>query len=229
MIRPTFIHHSNTSVIAVMVAVPWIAGSLSNANAAITSIALGDFANPVTIDFESSSTGAISGTDSIFTDAGISSVSAVSPSFGDVYDSWAGVGNALFASGAALAIRSPGDGVFFSSVPTFEFEFIDPIYQFGVSIADHGSMDFHFEFFSNATSVGHSNVNISGGDFSLYAFESIDPFDRVEITATPDGYGFDSIVVGVVPEPSTWVMMLIGVVILGAVSKRRLPLSRPVW
>ncbi len=215
MIWTTSTLNPKAHLIAAIIALTWFVGTLDQACAAVTSIGIGDFSDPATIDFEASTSGAISGSDSIFTNVGISNVSATGSTFGDIYDLGYGVGKSLFASSPGLAVLSPGDAQPFFTAPTFTLEFTSPQSRFGFSVSDHASMNFLIEFYSGPDSVGQSNVFIPVLDFSTYSFESTIPFDRVEISAGPDGYGLDSIVVDIVPEPSAWVLMLLGCAILG--------------
>lgn len=220
--------------------------SVSSLSAAIvTEITLGDFTAPNILDFESAAVGNVSGTESMFTDIGIASVSGTAGSYTDDFqDRDNSSERALwFTSGNQLVIVDPGNSgsaQYGQQNISYEISFTNSIFRFGFSTHDEpfaaaGAAPLNIRFYSGATQVGSitSNGVLLAGtgpnpnwDRRDFYFGNDELFDRVVLTTDPNGnqgFALDNFAVDPalsdVPEPGS--LALFGLGLMGAAFMRR--------
>lgn len=166
------------------------------ANAALTVITAGELLpDNKTLDFEAAPTGAISSTDSLFTDFGFSNVSLIGTASGN--DNWDSntVGNGLAPVGSVLSIVAPGDSFSnFDANSGFAFQISGTITQFGLLMVDQTNHTTTIETYANSVLVDSFSYTHTGGSLFL---ESSQPIDEFRVTDTSDGggWGLDNMVI----------------------------------
>lgn len=175
----------------------------------VTLINLSNFISPVSQTFGSRVDGNVSGTDAIFQNIGISSISASSSAaINDLYDSYYD-GRALFYDGQ-LFFNSPGGGRKHYLGPTvFTFNLSGYYSKIAFKIPDYNTA-MTATFYDNSTNVGSyttANLNASGIDF--VGFQNTSLFNKVVLTGSTDGYGISQITMEAqpVPELSSWILV----------------------
>ncbi len=159
----------------------------SAVHAVITPITIGDFNNPIVLDFESVPLGDISGTDPAFTGFGISLVTGTGSDSDPI---WGDIGP---DTGRALFVREDGTGQLFISQfgagdrpaedsVTFSIELAESHVRFGVSLASLRIGDpTDLTFFDGPTVVGTITVTRPDASEPIFYFESDVVFDEVLI------------------------------------------------
>lgn len=201
----------------------------TNASASVQQITLGDFSSAKVLDFESSSLGTISGSDSLFTDFGISSVAFTGGTGLDDYGSRTNSSRALWATINGLSVVDPGaTGLLAPSA--YEIVFAGAQNRFGIGVHDENAT-FRLEFFDGASSVGSIDLATGGtADLTQWYLESTDAFNKVTVMTVAGsggrGYAIDNLTLEAgsssVPEPATLaIWSLLGMAIGGYGLKRR--------
>ena len=192
----------------------------------VTSITLGDFTNASVLDFNSAPVGNISGTSSLFTSFGISSVSAT---FGFISSDGFGVrpnaSRALWANDAGLTIVDPNAGDL-ADIVTYTIKFADLHTKVGFGVHDQQS-DFLVEFFSGATAVGSTTFQSNTADLFMVHLQNSDAFDTITISVPlPGGFAIDNITIeasepSAVAEPASLALLGLGLAALAPAARRR--------
>ena len=174
----------------------------------ITQIDLVDFTDPKVLDFETATPGTISGTDSLFTDFGITQITITASSFLDGYNSRSNSSRALWANSGGLAIVDPGVAVSNANTIVYTLDFSSLQSRLGVGVHDHSST-YTYEFFNDATSVGSTTKGVATADLFQVYLENDMMFNRVIISNLGGGFAIDNITLektsGVIPVPGTLV------------------------
>ncbi len=189
----------------------------------------------MTTGFEGA-TGQVNGSESVFTDIGLSKVSLGSYPFTgssprivpniDTLNTDV-VGNTLVAQGGRLAIAAPGERFdLIQAFSGFLFEVDGRATQLGFRIVDQPGLYVDLLVFLNGTVVGSSLINPTGtGTGSSRYFLTNTAFDAFAIMATDTvpvgGWGVDDIGLGgkvPAPVPSPGTLWLVGVGILVLIS-----------
>lgn len=218
----------NLSIISVFV----FLFSFNTVNAGtITEITSGDFSTPNILDFESATPGAISGTDSLFTDVGIAQISAIGTNFSDALGSRNNVSRSLWFNDSGLQIVDAGDSGMASYFISYTIEFTNYINKFGWGWHDQED-EMKIDFFNGVTTVGSflSVGNLVSGssdidDFRTLFLMNTDAFDKIVITNNTGfgGFSIDDLTLetSAVPEPTTMLLFGTGIAGLAAVGRRR--------
>ena len=191
----------------------------------IQQITLGDYYAADVLDFESASLGPISGTDTMFTSFGISSVSASGGNFIDPYDVRTNSSRALWFQSSGLVIVDPGAAG--NGLASYEIEFSSVQARFGVGAHDYfPGADLNFAFFAGAVAVGDISVTNPTADLSMFYFDVTGGFDRVIVTAeSTNAFAIDNITLdrgtAPVPEPASLTLMGLGLGGIAWTRKRR--------
>lgn len=139
----------------------------------------------------------ISGTAPVFTDFGISQVSAVASNGSDEQNQTGQSGNALFANASDLFVLPQGDTNpnLFGTTTSFTIELAEMHSNFGVSFQDQVGSTFNLEFFNGLTSLGTISKAIPTTQDTPFRVNSTDAFNRVVISGGDggDGWGIDNI------------------------------------
>jgi hypothetical protein len=199
------------------------------ASAAVVPINLSDFANPTVLDFQSAPVGTTSGTASLFTDFGISSVSATGFSFTDIFNVRPNSSRALWINSSGLAIVGPGTTTLAELGVSYTIKFQADRARFGIGVHDQANELFSLSFFDNNALVGTSSFTSDGSaDLNMAFFESTAPFDRVTIastTLTAAGFAIDNITVetvaAAVPEPGSAALLCVALGAFGVSRGRK--------
>lgn len=181
----------------------------SYTNEAAFSAALG--ATPVTLEsFESAPGG--SATSLIFPTVDVScSGSTYCPGFFGV---------------SSLMPTDGSQGVFYATPDTITFTFAAPVNAFGINVGDLGTVgatDFSATLSNGDAATFFTGYSgISYGQLFVGVIDST-PFTSVTFygTAPDDGIYFDRMQIAAVPEPETYAMLLVGLGLLGAASRRK--------
>lgn len=188
----------------------------------VTQITLGDFTNTQVLDFNSATLGAISGTDPLFTNFGISQVTTTASVFDDTFNNRANSSRALWQNSSGLAIVDPG-ATNNATFINYTLDFSSLHTNFGVGIHDQGD-DFTYTFFNGVTNVGSLTLgsNTFADLFQVY-LENDMAFNRVTISNLGGGFALDNITLegassAPIPEPST--MLLLGSGLIGLIGYR---------
>ena len=188
---------------------------VGSVNATVIEIGLADFNNATVIDFESTALGSISGTDSLFTNAGISSITATPQGTDtDTYNSRTNSSRALGGNTSGLFIADPGTtGA--ADTNDWLIEFLSPQFLFGFGTHDQGTRPLVTLLFDGVQVGSLSSVPLNSDLFQLY-FESTVAFNAITISqpGTASGFGFmlDNLTVETssVPEPVTLALFGLG-------------------
>jgi hypothetical protein len=169
--------------------------------------------------------------DPAFTAAGIASITVTDdPSTNnEFYNSGIfGAGRALFNNeeGELIALDE-GPSIDFGS-PTFTIDFIQPVIEFGLRIADT-SQDFatpEFQLFRDGNLIDSFLITEDYDASTAFGFSAVTGFDRVvvDVDTVGSGFGFDGAgitdLTTVVPVPAALPLMASGVAAL-ALARRR--------
>ena len=206
------------------------------ASAGLISITDSDLASDAsTVNFENFSTGAVTGTESLFYHAGISQASFVGSSFANL--DTLNVGN----DGKALAVSDGELSIVDTNAPIdhitldggFTFELLGEVKQFGFQIVDEFSKLFQVETYSAGTLVDVISYVPMIGAPEIALFESdqyIDEF-RVLLDFPTAAFGIDNITLADknyngtdprdIPEPMSLLLVVFGLTSLGLARKRK--------
>ena len=165
---------------------------------AITQIGLNDFVDPRVLDFESTPTGNIGGTNSLFTDFGISSVEYTGYRMADYFDHYSNVSQALWVNAGGLVVARPGMSGFADSNLSYTLNLADLHQRIGIGVNDHNGR-VNFDFFNSGNAVGSFVIDPTGtSGLAMSYLENTESFDSVTITASmnggdPAGFAIDNI------------------------------------
>ncbi len=193
----------------------------THVNATVMQIALADFNNATVIDFESMALGSISGSDPIFSNAGISNIIPDNPgTFNDTYGVRPNSDRALGALASGLVVTDPGEAGT-ASIDDWTIEFSNMISRFGFALSDSVAGTHSITFFDGLATVG--NFAVTTSDKENFYFESTLSFNSVRIIDNDPGtMGFvlDDLTLEsiAVPEPTPLALMGLG---LAGLSFRR--------
>ncbi len=194
-------------------------------NSATVPITLSSFKKAQTLDFESygpaGTRSTISGTDPLFTEFGITQVTATGGRFdgggNDTQNQTAQSGKGLFFTGGSLWVlpqddASNGGGVDFGFNQTFTLDFDRNLNRFGLTFQDQIAQDMIFRFFLDGVLQGTISWPVEQVVDTFYGFQTPFWFDSVEIdgSLSTDGFGIDNITIEAVPEPSAYLLVLLG-------------------
>jgi len=178
-------------LLALTLAVP---GTAAPAGATVQAIGLAAFRAPHMLDFETAPDGSISGLDTLFTDFGIVSLTAVSAAPGpDGYVGGSPFFRALFHSNTeGLLLKSMGTAPWFDRSPTFTISLAEQHFLFGVAPVDTLG-EVRIRFRSLGVPVGQ--LTFTSDRVSTYYFHSSVGFDEVLLDEPTmnDGWGIDNI------------------------------------
>ncbi len=188
------------------------------------------FLNKRQLDFESFDNGNLD-TDPLnpttnqgLIDFGIESITATDSGSGtDAQNQNSPNGKGLFFDSNSRFVILPRDddpfnnGAYpFHRDQTFTIDFAETYDQFGLSFHDQTEQDFTFTFYLDGLFQGrfvqYVPLTTTAPGNALFGFTTPFQFDRVTIDGsdTGDGYGIDNITVGRVPEPSTGLLLVLG-------------------
>jgi len=163
-------------------------------NASIVQIGLSDFNNSTVIDFEGIPIGSISGSDALFTNAGISSVIATPEGTNsDTYGTRANSSRALGANSSGLFIADPG-AIGAADTNDWLINLESPQFRFGIGMHDQsfGNIFPQITLFFDGTEVDTLSVAAPNGDLFQIYFESTLAFNSLTISqpGIDSGFGF---------------------------------------
>lgn len=175
---------------------------------AVSMVGSGEIIGGLSLSLAGVPLGTISGSDQIFTDVNIASITVgggASPI--DVYNGDHSIGRALTTiNGILTVIDPPGAGTTaMDAVPsTYTFNFAENLRSFGFASGDNNGGD--FEFLLNGSTVGNISLPFvdQKGAHQMY-FTSTEPFDQVVFTpllAPAGGIVLNDFITSTVPEPS---------------------------
>ena len=195
-------------------------------NASVINIGLADFDSATVIDFESTAIGSISGTDNLFTNAGISLITATAQGTdSDSYDIRTNSSRALGGNSSGLFIADPGTA---GAADTNDWliEFLSPQFRFGFGTHDQNILPLVTLLF-DGIQVGSLSNAPSGSDLFQQYFESTVAFNAITISqpGTASGFGFmlDNLTVETsnVPEPASLALLALGLAGIGFSRKKK--------
>jgi len=175
---------------------------------AVTQIELGEFVTPRVLDFESTPTGNVGGTDSLFADFGISSVEYTGYRMADRFDNYANVSRALWVNEGGLVVCKAGMSGFADHDLSYTLNLADLHQRIGIGVNDHDGQ-VNFDFLSSGSTVDSFVIDRTGTPgLAMFYLESSKSFDGVKITASmggrdPAGFAIDNMTLDSVPEPAT--------------------------
>ncbi|MGQ0792753.1 MAG: PEP-CTERM sorting domain-containing protein [Deltaproteobacteria bacterium] len=184
----------------------------SSVNAA-TVVTLGDFTNPVELDFEALAPGPISTTDPYFTSVGISSVTVANGTPGGDILSANTDGQALASVNGVLAVAAVGGAIDDGNSggnPVFTITFAGNQMFFGYSHIDQFG-NFPVTFLLNNAVV--DTFTFSGPFTAPVYLQAVAAFNMVQISqeaGNNSGYAIDNITfegVAAAPEPATLLLL----------------------
>lgn len=187
--------------------------------AAATVVSLGDFSNPVTLDFEGLAPGLIAENDPAFLALGITGIAATGTS--DVYNTRPNSSRALgYSESNGLEVVDPGANEAFNTVT---LSFASDITQFGFGVHDEDG-PFTVAFRNDGVQVGLYLGDTIGSDLNTYFFEA-DPFDTVFIGFF-GGFYLDDLTISTpppaaVPAPLPLASLALGLGAMAALRRRR--------
>lgn len=220
------------SVVKVVVAcsvLSIMAAASSPTSAVVSQITLGDFNDPVVLDFQSVPLGAIAGNDPIFTNIGIAQIIPTPQGTDtDGYDNRTNSSRALAANSTGLFVADPGTAGA-ADTNDWQIDFSKNITRFGFATHDQNTLALATLYF-DGVQVGSLDVTPSGNDLFQVYVESTVPFNSFQISqpGTASGFGFvldnltlEKMDMGVIPEPITAMLGLMGLGVLGMATRRR--------
>ena len=202
---------------------------VSSASAGVvTEITLGDFSNASVLDFNTAPLGNISGTDTVFTDFGITQASGTGSGFNDTFNTRSKSSRALWFNAGGLAVVDPGDDDNAIVNQSFMFDFAEQHNRFGFGAHDQADLDLTITFFDNLVEVGSIVITTVTNNLSYHFLENTDSFNLVVIVANDDG-GFaiddltlDEASAADVPVSGTLAFIGLGLAGLGLARRRRM-------
>jgi len=160
-------------------------------NAVVVQIGIGDFIDPTVIDFESVIIGPISGTDALFTSAGITSITP-SPEGADtdIYNVRTNSSRALGANSTGLFIADPGTAGA-ADTNNWEISFVSPQSRFGFGVHDQNDEPLLITLLLDEVQVGSLSISSPDVEFFQLYFESTVVFNGLSVTQNATGgFGF---------------------------------------
>lgn len=146
-------------------------------------------------DYDAINKTVVTGAEPLFSDVGISGVSAVAANGSDVQNN-AGSGAALYASASEMFILKANENTTtFGETTSFTIDFARGHKAFGVSFTDQVAGNFTIDMYDGATLIGSETKSIAQVATTRFVVESAAEFDRVVISggAAGDGWGIDNI------------------------------------